>query len=129
MDKVIIHIGYHKSASTFLQEEVFARLPVNYLFFEGLDRQVLHIVESEKEPDHEAVYSWINRELAKRYPDNNKEITVLSHEELSGHPHGYNKFSSFTTANNLRTLFPMARILIIVRNQFDYIASLYGFRI
>jgi len=129
MDKVIIHIGYHKSASTFFQKEVFAQLPVNYLFFEGSNQKYLHMVESEKELNPGAIYSWIDSELAEKYPGKRKDTTVLSHEELSGHPHGYKKISSFTIANNLRTLFPAARILIVVRNQFDYIASIYAFRI
>ncbi len=129
MDRIIIHIGYHKSASTFLQKKVFAQLPVNYLFFAGPDRQFLDMVESDNEFDPQGIHSWITSELSRKYPAGKKETTVLSHEELSGHPQGYKKISPFTTARNLRKLFPNAGILIIVRNQFDYLASIYAFRV
>jgi hypothetical protein len=128
METTIIHIGYHKSASTYLQQHVFPKLPVNFLFFAGERRRYLNMIESETELDDEAIRNWVQSELALKYPQRH-EVTVLSHEELSGHPHGYKSISPFITAGNLKTVFPEAKILIMIRNQLAYITSLYTFRV
>lgn len=129
MDSTIIHIGYHKSASTFLQQQVFPRLPVNYVFFAGDKRQYLDMIESDDGLDSNLIRNWVDQEIARKYPTGKHPTTVLSHEELSGHPHGYKLISPITTARNLKQTFPNAKILIIVRNQLDYLTSLYTFRV
>jgi len=129
MESQVIHIGYHKSASTFLQKQVFPFLPINYLFFAGENREYLDLIESENNPNPELIHSWVAREISRKYPTGKHDVTVLSHEELSGHPHGYKSISPFTTAKNLKRTFPDAKILIIIRNQLDYLTSIYTFRV
>jgi hypothetical protein len=129
METTVIHIGYHKSASTFLQNSVFPQLPVNYLFFAGPNRKYLDMVESKDGFDADAIHDWINGELEKKYQGNKKAVSVLSHEELSGHPNGYDIIDPFVIAENLKKLFPNAKILIIIRNQLDYLMSVYTFRV
>jgi hypothetical protein len=129
MEKFIVHIGYHKSASTFLQSSVFPQLPVNYLFFSGPDRKYLEMVESKNNLDADAIHAWIDGELERKYQGSQKELTVLSHEELSGHPNGYDVIDPFVTAENLKKVFPNAKILMIIRNQLDYLTSVYTFRV
>jgi len=129
METTVIHIGYHKSASTFLQQQVFPKLPVNYVFFSGENRQYLDMIESTNGLDSLAIQEWIEKEISQKYPTGKHSITVLSHEELSGHPHGYKRISAITTAVNLKETFPDAKILIIIRNQLDYMTSLYTFRV
>ena len=48
LENVVVHIGFHKSASTFLQKNVFPKLSVNYLFFSGKNnnREILDYAES-----------------------------------------------------------------------------------
>src|SRR3990172_1915635 len=111
METTVIHIGYHKSASTFLQQQVFPLLPVNYLFFAGENREYLNRIESDTTLNPEQIRSWVANEIARKYPTSKHEVTVLSHEELSGHPHGYKSISPFTTAKNLKRTFPDAKIL------------------
>ena len=129
MNNIIIHIGYHKSASTFLQKDVFPQLPVNYVFLSGPYRQILDMVESDIEFDADSLLKWIIQEIEQKYHGDRKEITIISHEELSGHPHGYRIINPITTAQNLKEAFPNAKILIIIRNQFDYLTSIYTFRV
>ena len=128
---VILHIGFHKSASTFLQKNLFPALPVNYLFFAGSNnnREILDYAESTSGFDPGVIHEWVNRELLKKYNTVERTTTILSHEELSGHPHGYDEICPYATARNLKRAFPQARVLIVIRNQWDYLASLYAFRV
>lgn len=129
MNKVVIHIGYHKTASTYLQTEVFPKLPVNYLFFAGEDRWILEMLQSSNTPDKAKVFAWIQQQVTAKYGHSRHPVTVLSHEALSGHPHGYPVISQVTIAKNLKTIFPDAVILIVVRNQYDYLLSTYTYRV
>lgn len=124
MEKIVIHIGYHKSASTFLQR-LFPQWPVNYAFVAGPDRQILDMIQGRGQFEPAVVRAW----LAETVGQSRHAVTVLSHEELSGHPHGYSLVSPAKVAANLKELFPSARILIVVRNQLDYVLSLYAFRV
>lgn len=129
MESTIIHIGYHKSASTYLQQKIFPQLPVNFLFFAGENRKYLNMIESKKGLDVEAIRAWVADEISLKYGNKRYPVTVLSHEELSGHPHGYGTISGFTTAKNIKQTFPEAKILILIRNQLAYLSSLYTYRV
>jgi len=126
LNNLLIHVGYHKTASSYLQHVVFPQLPVN-LF--NLDEQHLKLIGTDNESDSMLFRDWIESEVSKARSGNNKDITIISHEALSGHPHGYKKISPFLIADNLASTFPGSKILIIIRNQFDYITSLYAFRV
>lgn len=125
---MIIHVGYHKTGSTFLQSLVFPRLDVDYV---PLDEDLLKLVErpsSDFQPD--AFRDAIAREAAERRGSRAPGATTLiSNEELSGHPHGWREVDPFATARNLHAAWPDARIVICIRNQFDYLLSLYAFRV
>ncbi len=123
MKKTIIHIGYHKSASTFLQEVVFPQLPVQYFFLDKTGRR--HIGISS---DHQSFHleTWLNYLQQNR---SSHETTLITHEALSGHPHGYEQIDPTQIAHNLHAAHPNAKILIIIRNQFDYLKSIYTYRV
>lgn len=130
---VVIHIGWHKSASTFLQNGYFQQLGANYqplaAFPPGFDAarsrfgSLIDLVEAREGFDPALLQSA----LAPR--DGAAGTTILSHEEISGHPHGYALIDAFASARNLAAAYPSARIVAIVRNQFDYILSLYSYRV
>ncbi len=124
---IVIHIGYHKAASSLLQD-VFSKLPVNYLWLAGEDfrrRELIDYVERLENFDAEAFRLKAENSLRTR----KYKTTLISHEELSGHPHGYASVNPFAVAENLKEAFKNAKILIIIRNQFDYVKSLYSFRV
>ena len=54
---------------------------------------------------------------------------VVSQESLSGHKEGNPIWNPFNIADNLKETFPKGKVLIVVRNQFDYTLSLYAFRV
>lgn len=129
MTSIVIHIGYHKSGSTYLQKSVFPYLPVNYIFLAGYKRHVLNLVESQKHFDKKYLVNWADSEIDRKYKHNKHGVTIISHEELSGHPHGHRRVDPFATARNLKHAFPNAKILITIRNQLDYLLSIYTYRV
>ncbi|MEM9774671.1 MAG: sulfotransferase domain-containing protein [Chloroflexota bacterium] len=128
MEKVLLHIGYHKSASTFLQNNFFPQIPVNFVFFPGAQKQYLHMIQGRTPLEVKDLHNWLGTKV-----ENGEQTlhttTVISNEVLSGHPHGYADFSAFEMGNNLKATFPNAKVLIIVRNQLNYLTSLYTFRV
>lgn len=127
MGSIVIHIGFHKAASTYLQQRVFSRIQANYVFLAGYKRRILDMVQSDREFDERALKEWVDGEIRRKKTAH--DLTVLSHEELSGHPHGYKSVDPFVVAANLKQAYPNAKILIIIRNQFDYLLSLYKYRV
>lgn len=131
--RVVIHIGWHKSASTFLQEGFFREVGANYqplaAFPPGFSRPagadgLIDLVEAQSGFDAEKL-----RQLLAPPAGSPSSLTIISHEEISGHPHGYALIDPFTSARNLAAAFPDAKIVAITRNQFDYILSLYCYRV
>ena len=126
---VVLHIGMHKSASTYLQSKIFKRIPVNYVFFSGYRKEVIGHLQRSDGFDPSFVVDWVNSEIEKRYANAIQDVDVLSHEELSGHPHGYPDVDQYSIASNLKLCYPDAKVLIVVRNQMKYLTSIYAFRV
>ncbi len=127
---IVIHIGMPKAASTTLQQNFFARLPVinftggneNYNSLSNLS--FIKIIGTD---DCYFNADDVRRGIVKEYDD--KLPTVLSKEfacspflPLSrGIPQ-----SRTTVAKRFKTLFPDAKILIVIRNQLKLQKSLYS---
>lgn len=130
---VVIHIGWHKAASTYLQNRVFPSLPVMYrplmppvIPLQRLPRGVARPVALFH---GEPMDGGQLREILDLPERSDARPLVISHEGLSGHPHGYDLVDSRTVLRNLKLAFPNAKVLAVVRNQFDYLLSLYAFRL
>lgn len=121
MNKLVFHIGFHKSASTFLQRKVFPFLNLNYIF---LNRNLLNQIENA-DFNIEKFKSETKFLLDKA----NHQLTLISHEELSGHPEGTNNKTPFIVADNIKKLDSNTKIIIIIRNQLSYLNSYYTYRV
>ena len=105
MTDIIIHVGLHKTGTTFLQEEVFSRIKkVNY--------------------------TGILRYDTKIYKD---KINIISDEDLSIRPHlpvnhkdYLNCNQRFVIAKRLHSIFPTAKIIIGIRNKDSWLRSVYS---
>ena len=124
MNGTVIHIGYHKSASTLLQKEVFPRLAVPYVFLADSQRMMLE-TESTEAFDPAAFQKAMHEAAASDGSDG----LLISHEALTGHPHGRHKSEPEVVAQNLKAAFPEARILVVVRNPMEYLTSIYTYRV
>lgn len=129
MERTVIHIGLHKAASTYLQTRLFPALPAHYVFVAGYRRRVLDQVQSSAGFDPDVLHEYVRAEIARTYGRTTYPLTILSHEELSGHPHGHHRVDPAAVAANLKEAFPGAGIILVIRDQFAYLRSLYAFRV
>lgn len=130
----LIHIGYHKTGSSWLQHHLFtdssdvffplSRNPVGQStlskhFIMDDNRRLLSSFNTNIER--------IQRELdsiqsLKGLPEN--RVPVISQERLSGNPEA-SGFDARNIAWRIETAFPEAKILIVVREQKSFIRSHY----
>lgn len=119
--ETIIHIGLHKSASTFLQNNVFPILgEVNYI-----DRseswEVLKPIIFQSHSAFDPIDIDQNR-LDSWYAPGKR--VVISEEFLSGNPDlGY--INQDSCLENLHQIFPDAKVIIVLREQWSLIRSMY----
>ena len=116
--KTLVHVGYHKTATSFLQKEVFSNLN---LPFHLLDRSLI-IREIVKKN----LFFFDAAETLSAIQENflADKINVISVENLVGNPHsgGYNGYDHFL---KLKQLFTNTKILICIREQNSMILSTY----
>lgn len=122
---ILLHIGYHKCASTVLQDQLFARA-------DGPFRMATN------EPRHALVHRFVvpqplcfdPQETRAHYEPyiekirSGGHIPVLSHERFSGYPPS-GGYDSGNIAERLHATFPEARILMLIREQRASIFSMY----
>lgn len=121
--KPLIHIGYPKALSSWMQKLLFQP---QQGFLKVMDPLAVQLCLIEATPfsfDKEKSTQWIEERLAENKSHEQLQW-VLTGESLVGHTHcgGYN---AKTNADRLKKTFPEGRILIIVREQKAMIRSLY----
>ena len=105
MPKIVIHVGLHKTGTSFLQAEIFPKIKnVNYI---GMLRYGSKIYEDK--------------------------LNIISDEELSVNPHlppcHGNYFDSGqrnVIAERLQSIFPNAKIILGIRNKDTWLRSVYS---
>lgn len=118
----IIHIGYQKTATTYLQTKIFSR---SDLFQQpwGIQppRAIEHFVLEHPESfDPEKV----RRDFSAALDHNSRSRPVISHEDLSGYPI-YGRYYIDRVAQRLHETFPSARLIVGVRRQSTMLKSQY----
>ena len=124
--KIFIHLGYPKTASTFLQNEIFINL--NDTFFidkmsnEQRYRKVIQpIIDSSPE------FFYSKSTTILEYLGNQKEKNVFISDEsfIFGRDKFYpNNYE--TIVQRINKLFPEATYIVSIRNQADFIKSYYS---
>ena len=116
-----IHVGYHKTATTWMQRRLFVpehgyrALFDHSTIFEHFIRP--HDLVFDPEPAREAVTAGLSRvELG--------EAAIISSEMLSGQPF-FGGRESDVLAKRLAQIVPNARILITIRDQMRILPSIY----
>lgn len=116
-----IHIGYHKTATTWLQRQVF--IPsmgfTSLLSQQEVDRLLIkpHDLDFQAEPARSAIQKMTQAVSYGSYP-------VISSENLSGHPF-FGGRQSAAIAKRLQSVVPDAHIVITVRSQDTLLPSVY----
>lgn len=113
----LVHIGYHKTASTWLQRQVF-RPEMGFqpmLPQAKIDTQIVAPHDLDFDP---------RRALSGALEPAQGQVSVLSSENLTGHPF-FGGRDSANLAWRLKELVPDATILIVIRSQRTILPSVY----
>ncbi len=115
MKKTIIHIGYPKTATTWLISHFYPK--VNNATVIYYDDILFDITEGKK-------YFNINSDKLQ----NSKELQIIATHIFTGLVNGNWKNGEYRPffLKHLKNLFPDATIIVFIRNQLDFIPSLYS---
>ena len=116
MPAPLVHIGYHKTASTWLQRHLFSRTEI------GLRRIKIDRLFHNLHPLHFSAEEYRRHYQPRLDALKEGELPVLSLERLSGHPHS-GGIDSKDIADRLKAVFPAARIFMVIREQQGAILS------
>jgi hypothetical protein len=126
---VYIHLGLHKTASTFFQRKFYPNHhEFNYLHLRdkntlgAFNQYVLRENDLFFKEEKAIEFFYQNLDQEKLY--NEKRIT-LCEEQFSGFPllDAYNRKRIF---DRLHLIFPKAKYILVLRNQRDFIISMYA---
>jgi hypothetical protein len=124
-DKLLIHIGYHKTGTSWLQAHFFGNPQVGTVqpFGRAEDLRPYLTVPDDFDFDPQSSRRHFGRRLdgLTLAPG---QVPVLSYEALCGNPHGGMERGG-VMADRLRAVFPEARILIVIREQRSMVLSTY----
>ncbi|MDA0772019.1 MAG: sulfotransferase [Cyanobacteria bacterium] len=114
----LIHIGYHKTASSWLQANLFDDYGFKRFIAQSeiRDRIVLPNALDFKATELRSYYDSC--------VTNGEFVSVISNERLSGNPHS-GGYDSKELADRLYASFPEAKVLIVIREQVSAIFSSY----
>jgi len=123
----IIHVGYPKAASTWLQQVLFKNKDAGFLAPWGMRSNGAitqlavkdkFLSESAQRVFHKGLQEAVKSSL----------VPVLSHENMSGNP-ARNQYWGKEVANRIHAIFPEALILIVIREQKSILRSWYKYHI
>ncbi|WP_174613039.1 sulfotransferase domain-containing protein [Virgibacillus ihumii] len=126
MQKIFLHLGYHKTATTFLQQYIFPGMQkVNYIKQKDI-KPDLRVLRLRRKISDEHI-AKIRRHFLSF--DNGQPL-LISYEGLSGSPFAAKKTKKQRgILRDLRRVFPPekfdVRIIIGIREQADLFSSLY----
>ena len=124
--EVIVHMGLPKTGTSFLQKKFFRNLEgVEYYDDHSTIFEVIRLLPNLS---HETDMSEIKAKIDDYIIETGIRKLIISNESLFGHPlHNYWNHSMLL--NNIKTLFPNANLVVVVRNQVDFFESLFKFAI
>jgi len=116
---MLIHIGYHKTGTTWLQNRFFPSHPE---FAPAINSA--RVWRSLIEPNALVFDPDECRTILTGGDSADTKVDVISAERLSGNPHS-GGYDSRQTADRLLQIFPNAKVLIVLREQAGMLNSLY----
>lgn len=117
----LLHIGYHKTGTTWLQQIFFPACP-EFFGFSHSDIYQQFVEPNALDFCAESSRRFFEDKIDARCDDNT--IPLLSFERLSGSPFSGGRDSK-EIADRLARVFPRAKVLVVIREQIEAIASCY----
>lgn len=120
----IVHIGYHKTASTWFQKRLYPRV-ISHVALPRRTIQQALLMDTAFDFEPAAARRRLLAGLDARQLE---RPLLLCEEELSGNPHsaGMRSAQSKDIAERIAATLPDAEIVIFIRNQVDMAAALYS---
>jgi hypothetical protein len=122
MTRVVLHVGLHKTGTTFLQQNVFPLIDPLAVAFNptGITEAIRSVYRSNYRSD---VVEKESRTIGKIVQESNRPVLV-SYEVMSGSP-WVNYADLDKMVDVLQKSFGSATIVVLLRNQIDWLISLY----
>ena len=123
MPAPLLHIGYHKTGTTWLQRRLFGTPALGFAAFRKHDDVHARLVRPHAlDFDAGACRDYFDPRIAD--VEGRSLVAVVSSERLSGNPHS-GGYDTKELADRLATVFPHGRVLIVFREQRAMIGSTY----
>jgi hypothetical protein len=120
-EKVYIHIGLHKTATTHLQKKIFPGI-TNLTLLSRPYTQLNHAFNKLQYADESR---YCKEDLLYELEKFKGGKLLISDEMLSGQPF-FNYINRSMVAHRLKAVFPNSKIILFLRNQGDILYSLYN---
>ena len=122
---VYIHIGMPRTATTFFQQELFPKL--SGIEFYGLP--VTHYSEAFNKLQFADDTLYDPSLILKDAETWKSDKVLLSNENFIGQSTHLNHLNRTSIAKRLKQAFPDAKIVLVLRNQVDLLASMYAINV
>lgn len=124
MRRILIHIGYHKTGTSWLQRRLFVRSDLGFTLSHAKTAVVDPVIMPHAlDFDAIACRAYFEPGLCAAWTDS--LLPVISHERLSGEVHIGGRDAK-DTADRLHAAFPEATVFLVIREQQAMIRSIYG---
>lgn len=122
--RVLVHIGYHKTGTTWFQGALFARPELGFVPWTA-PRGAVHALFCRPGPFEEGPPELARDLVAQAEAATGAgKVFVVSHERLSGYP-ASGGYDARSIADRLKTYLPNARVLCLFRRQDRMIHSVW----
>lgn len=125
---ILVHIGYPKTASTWLQKAIFKpQTDVCYLGRYSTNNVCIQFIRTPEHilsPYFEGTVDNVAEVVSEKHKESKGKLIVLSDENLVGNAY-LSGINAKSIALRIRNTVPTAKILIIVREQASMILSIY----
>lgn len=123
-----IHVGYPKTATKFLQFEIFPKLDLDYFFVGGTPKGkykiMRRILDDLRKPNNNFQAPYYKEHL-NRIIDPSRD-TLISFESLTGEIFNPDTRDMYTTAVRLNDVLDFPKIIVCTREEKTMIKSLYS---
>ena len=120
----LIHIGYHKTGTTWLQQHLFVNAQSGFTTPFNKSDDVAEYIVTPNSFDFKDANAREYMEPVLAVAAASGLLPVITSERLSGSPHS-GGFDSKELADRLHSLFPDGRVLIVIREKKSMILSTY----
>ena len=120
MEEIYLHVGPHKTASTYLQQHIFNQL--EGFDYYGPTSDITKKLHPQNYNISDEKAGSVNVDELNSLAINNK-VLISSENWFGEHNLGYQ--NRFSNCDIIKKLIPAAKIIIIIRKQDDWLKSLY----